>query len=104
MKEMLKMNQYEEFHDFDDEEDEIQITEYSKDESVTIIKKKSNKIKIVKEQVKELITFKKLKISNLIKIMRNRKRFNIQKMMNFMINLLMSQLLSENQQLRKKFV
>jgi hypothetical protein len=35
--------------------------------------------------------------------MKNKKRFDIQKMMNLMINLSMSQLLNENQQLRKEF-
>ncbi len=40
---------------------------------------------------------KKLKISNSIKIMKNKKRFDIQKMMNLMINLSMRQLLNESQ-------
>ncbi len=35
--------------------------------------------------------------------MRNKKRFDIQKMMNLMISLSIDQLLNENQQLRKKF-
>ncbi len=68
-----------------------------------MIKKRSNKTKIIKNQVKELMTSKKLKISNSIKVMRNKKRFDIQKMMNLMISLSIDQLLNENQQLRKKF-
>ncbi len=66
-------------------------------------KKQVTQVKIIKEQVKKLIMLKKLKISNSIKILRNKKRFDIQKMMNLMISLSIKQLLNESQQLRKKF-
>jgi hypothetical protein len=97
------MNQYEEFHDFENDDDEVQMIEYSKNESMTVIKKRFNKTKIIKDQVKKLITFKKLKVSDSIRVMRNKKRFDIEKMMNLVVSLLMSQLLNESQQLRKKF-
>lgn len=70
----------------------------------TMSKKKSIiKIKIMKKQVKKLMMFKKLKILDSIKILRNKKRFDIQKIINLIINLSMKQLLKENQQLLKKF-
>jgi hypothetical protein len=83
---------------------------YSKKKSMmmfkenTMSKKKSIiKIKIMKKQVKKLMMFKKLKILDSIKILRNKKRFDIQKIINLIINLSMKQLLKENQQLLKKF-
>jgi hypothetical protein len=114
---MSRMNQCEKFHDFENEDDEEQMMKYFDEESIivhekikrsiskeTTSKKKTlTKMKIMKEQMKELIILKKIKISNFIKIMKNKKRFDIQKMMNLMMNLFMNQLLNESQQLRKKF-
>jgi hypothetical protein len=118
VKKMSKMNQYEEFHDFEnDEKKEEQMMKYFDEKSVAINKKIKEstskestskekaltKMKIMKKQIKKLVIFKKIKISDFIKVMKNKKRFDIQKMMNLIMNLLMSQLLNESQQLRKKF-
>jgi hypothetical protein len=114
---MSRMNQYEEFHDFENENDEEQMMKYSDEKSIVVNEKAKRsapkestsegktltKMKVVKEQVKELIIFKEIKISNSIRVMKNKKRFDIQKMMNLMMSLSMSQLLNESQQLRKKF-
>jgi uncharacterized protein with von Willebrand factor type A (vWA) domain len=111
MKMMSRMNQSKEFQDFDDESKNEKMIEYSEDESITMFKKntiskeKSTiKVKIVKEQIKKLVMLKKLKISNSIRVLRNKKRFDIRKMMNLVMSLSMRQLLNESQQLRKKFV
>jgi hypothetical protein len=105
------MNQSEEFHEFDDEKKEQKMIEYFEDESMMISqdksisqakKKDSAKIKIVKEQVKKLIMLKELKVSDSIRVMRNKSRFDVQKMINIMIGLSMSQLLNESQQLRRE--
>ncbi len=84
MNTMLRMNQLKKFHDFDDESKNEQMMKYSKNESMMIFKKSTMskeksiiKIKIVKKQVKKLMMFKKLKISDSIKALRNKKRFDI---------------------------
>jgi hypothetical protein len=112
VEEMSRLNQSKKFHDFDDEQDNEEMMKYSKNESVTMSKKQTSKnknqsntkIKIIKEQMKKLITFKKLKVLDLIRIMKNKSRFDVQKMMNLMMSLFIEQLLNESQQLRKKFV
>jgi thiol:disulfide interchange protein len=112
VEEMSESNQSKKFHDFDDEQDNEEMMKYSKDESVTMSKKSTSKnknqsntkIKIIKEQMKKLMTSKKLKVFDSIRIMRNKSRFDVQKMMNLMMSLLIEQLLNESQQLRKKFV
>jgi hypothetical protein len=112
MKTMSEMNQSKKFQDFDDDFVNHEMMKYSKEKSMMISKRQAlkeknqsnSKVKIVKKQVKKLMILKKLKISNLIRVMKNRNRFDIQKMMNLMMILLMKQLLNESQQLRKKFV
>jgi hypothetical protein len=112
VEEMSKLNQSKKFHDFDDEQDNEEMMKYSKDESMTMSKKQTSrnknqnntKIKIIKEQMKKLMTFKKLKVFDSIRVMRNKSRFDVQKMMNLMMSLLIEKLLNESQQLRKKFV
>jgi hypothetical protein len=112
MKAMLELNQSKKFQEFDDDESDQKMMKYSKKEPMIVSKKQtlkakeqSNmKIKIVKKQMKELVTLKKLKILDSIRVMRNRSRFNVQKMMNLMMSLLIKQLLNESQQLRKEFV
>jgi hypothetical protein len=110
---MSEMNQSNEFHEFDDEDEQAKMMKYSKEKSMmmsqrkSISKKKKSanmKFKIVKRQVKKLMMSKELKMSNSIRVLRNRSRFNVQKMMNLMMSLFIEQLLNESQQLRKKFV
>jgi hypothetical protein len=111
MKIMSRMNQSEEFQEFDDEKKEQKMIKYLEDESMMIsqnksisqVKKKdSAKIKIIKEQVKKLMMLKELKVSDSIRVMKDRSRFDVQKMMNIMMSLSMSQLFNENQQLRRE--
>ncbi len=83
IKKISRLNQYEEFHDFKDDEDEVQMMKYLEEESVLILEKTQSKektmtkMKVTKEQMKKLMMSKKLKISNSIKTMRNRERFDI---------------------------
>jgi hypothetical protein len=110
VKKMSKINQSKEFHEFDDESNNEEMMKYS-NESITISQKQTSrnkkqnniKIKMIREQMKKLMTLKKLKISNSIRVMKNRSRFDVQNMMNLMMSLSIKQLLNENQQLRKKF-
>lgn len=81
------------------------MTKYLKNESVTILTKQmfkkknqnNTKIKIVKKQIKTLMTLEKLKVSDSIRVMKDKSRFDIQKMMNSMMSLLINQLLNESQ-------
>ncbi len=60
IKKMSKMNQYEKFHEFENKNDEMQMIEYSKDESMKVNKRsRTNKVKMIKKQVKKSMTFKK---------------------------------------------
>jgi hypothetical protein len=54
-------------------------------------------MKIIKKQMKKLMMLKKFKVSDSIRVMKNKSRFDVQKMMNIMMNLSMNQLLNENQ-------
>lgn len=111
METMPGMDQSEEFQGFDDDPVNHEMVEYPEGEPVVVPERQAPKgkgqsnpkVKIVKGQVKELVAPKELKVPDPIRAMRNRSRFDIQKMMDLMVTLPMGQLLNESQQLRKEF-
>jgi hypothetical protein len=91
VKRMSKLNQSQKFHDFENESNNEEMMKYSKNESMKMSKKQTfkneeqnnTKIKIIKKQVKELITLKKLKISDSIRVMKKQKTIRCSKNVEF---------------------